>query len=136
MPRCRHQSIVSSYEGPLQIGSLNADPIAPRKDFGENGSLVFFVVMTPAAPAASEVRRIAPTFTGLLIWCNTTNNGLASSCAVRRDSDASGLCASTTIPCGVFVYETDSSNFSLTDPKRCAACDNSRITPAARSLRR
>ena len=52
---------------PLQIGSLNADPIAPRKDFGENGSLVFVVVITPVAPAASAVRRIAPTFTGLLI---------------------------------------------------------------------
>src|SRR5215470_4956511 len=103
MPRCRHQSIVSVYEGPVHIGSRNADPIAPRKDFGENGSLVFFVVMTPAAPAASDVRSIAPTFTGLFIWCNTTNKGLASNCAARRDSDDSGLCARTMMPCGVFV---------------------------------
>src|SRR5215467_11311560 len=98
MPRCRHQSIVSAYEGPLQIGSLNAEPIAPRKDFGENGSLVFFVVITPAAPAASDVRRIAPTFTGLLIWCITTSKGLAPSSAASRLSEASGLCASTTMP--------------------------------------
>src|SRR5215510_3637417 len=125
MPRSRHQSTISLYVGPLQMGSRNAEPIAPRRDFGENGSLVFFVVITPAAPAASDVRRIAPTFTGLLIWCITTNNGFAWSCALNRGSDASGLCASTMIPCGVFVYETDSNSFSLTDPKRFATCDSS-----------
>src|SRR6185503_1916029 len=94
MPRSRHQSITSVYEGPFHIESRNAEPIAPRKDLGEKGSLVFFVVMTPAAPAASEVRRIAPTFTGLFIWCSTTSSGFASSCEARRDSEASGLCAS------------------------------------------
>src|SRR5215217_4109259 len=39
------------------------------------------------------------------------------------------------MPCGVFVYETDSSNFSVTDPTRFETRDNSSITPAARSLR-
>ena len=50
-----------------RVGKRNADPIAPRNDFGENGSLVFRVVITPLAPAASAVLRMAPTFTGLLI---------------------------------------------------------------------
>src|ERR1051325_716459 len=121
IPRCRHQSITSVYAGPFQIGSLNADPIAPRNDFGENGSLVFFVVITPAARAASDVRKIAPTFTGLLIWCKTTSKGFVSSCS----SEESGRCASTMMPCGVFVYDTDSSSFSLTVPNRFVAGDNS-----------
>src|SRR4029079_7963386 len=68
IPRDLHHSIDVIHDGPRQIGTLNADPIAPRRDFGENGSLVFCVVITPDAPAASAVRRIAPTFTGLLIW--------------------------------------------------------------------
>ena len=33
----------------------------------EKGSLVFLVAITPLTPAASAVRKIAPTFTGLLI---------------------------------------------------------------------
>src|ERR1051325_6631562 len=124
MPRCRHQSIVSVYDGPLQIGSLNADPIAPRKDFGENGSLVFLVVITPVAPAASAVRRIAPTLTGLLIWCRTTSSEFASRLAVRRFSDDSGLCARTTRPGGVLVHDIASSSFSLTEPVRFEGRDN------------
>src|SRR5678815_5751759 len=98
MPRARHHSIVFVYDGPVQIGSLNADPIAPRKDFGENGSLAFLVAITPVAPAASAVRRMAPTLTGLLIWCSTTSSGVAVRFVAKRASEESGRRASTTIP--------------------------------------
>src|SRR5688572_32971941 len=62
-----HQATVAANEGPLQIGTRNAEPMAPRRALGENGSAVFAVAMIPVAPAASAVRTIAPTFTGLLI---------------------------------------------------------------------
>src|SRR5215510_1090170 len=71
---CWHHSTTSSKLAPRQIGSRNAEPIAPRSDLGEKGSLVFTVVMTPVTPAASAVRRIAPTLTGLLMVCSTTRN--------------------------------------------------------------
>src|SRR4051794_25198330 len=103
MSRSRHHATTSSYLGPVHVGSLNADPMAPRKDFGENGSLVFLVAITPVAPAASAVRRIAPTLTGLLIWWSTTSSGLAARLAAKCASEESGRAARTTIPCGVFV---------------------------------
>src|SRR5688572_2582564 len=65
--RDRHQATADANDGPLQIGKRNAEPMAPRRALGENGSAVFAVAMIPVAPAASAVRMIAPTFTGLLI---------------------------------------------------------------------
>src|SRR5687767_228701 len=64
--RERHQARASLNVGPLQIGTRKAEPIAPRRALGENGSAVLTVAMIPVAPAASAVRTIAPTFTGLL----------------------------------------------------------------------
>ena len=103
MPRSAHQPIASIYSGPVQIGSRNAEPIAPRKAFGENGSVVPAVAITPVTPAASAVRKIAPTFTGLLILCITTRKGEADCLFLNDFSSFAGREASRTIPCGVFV---------------------------------
>src|SRR5688500_760927 len=65
--RAAHQATAAANEGPRQIGKRNAEPMAPRRALGENGSAVFAVAMIPVAPAASAVRMMAPTFTGLLI---------------------------------------------------------------------
>src|SRR6266576_6144644 len=103
MWRAAHQERTSAYVVPVQIGRRNAEPIAPRKAFGKNGSLVCCVVITPLEPAASAVRRIAPTFTGLLIPCMTTIKGDAGWRAEKLASFLVGRPASSTIPWGVFV---------------------------------
>src|SRR5688572_19209873 len=102
MPRSLHHATADSYLGPYQTGNRNAEPIAPRSDLGEKGSLVSRVAIAAVAPAASAVRRMAPTFTGLLIRCMTTIRVL---CLMAEKCSAldSGLDASTTIPCGVLV---------------------------------
>src|SRR6059036_1211609 len=65
------------------MGSLNAEPIAPRSALGENGSDVPRVAISPLAPAASAVRQIAPTFTGSLMPCKTSSKGFAGCLSVK-----------------------------------------------------
>src|SRR5437660_8108450 len=96
------------------MGSRNADPIAPRRAFGEKGLDVFIVVITPVTPAASDVRRIAPTFTGLLMLCMMIRKGAAGCFAVKFFLSFAGCFARTTMPCGVLVKEIEARSFSLT----------------------
>jgi hypothetical protein len=88
---------------PIQIGSRKADPIAPRRAFGENGSEVFAVAITPVTPAASAVRRMAPTFTGLLMPCKMTRKGEIDCFSLKLASSSGGRVATKMIPCGVLV---------------------------------
>src|SRR2546422_9070794 len=103
MPRPAHQAITSEYSAPPQIGRRKADPIAPRSAFGEKASEVWAVVIAPVTPAASEVRRMAPTFTGLLTPCKITRNGEDVCFCLNLASSFGGRDARTTIPCGVLV---------------------------------
>src|SRR4030095_12116611 len=101
--RSAHHATACSYVASGQSGRRKAEPIAPLSDLGEKGSLVCLVVITPVAPAASAVRRIAPTFTVLLMPCSTTSNDAAGWLALKLCSLIRGLAASNTMPCGVFV---------------------------------
>ena len=66
--RERHQSTAAANDGPLQLASENAEPMAPRRPLG--GKRIGGIRgrnESRSRPPLSAVRTIAPTFTGLLI---------------------------------------------------------------------
>ena len=79
-------------------GTLNSDPMLPRKVFGSNGSTHGSIRMIAAAPTASAVRISVPRLPGSCSRSSTSTSSRPVS--LRSARDASGMWKVATMPCG------------------------------------
>ena len=102
-PRAARRASASSSERPLACGRRKALPIEPRSAFHESGSAVPVVSRAPLAPAASALRRSAPTLPGSCTPSITSTSGAAAARPARRPKRAARRARA--IPAGLGLGE-------------------------------
>ena len=105
-------------------------PIAARKAFGENASVLPVPRRTAAAPIASAVRIIVPRLPGS---CNASSAAISPCGKSSALSGAvkSGVLTAAAIPCGAEVSHTVSSTARLTEKNSAPSAE----TRASKSVR-